>query len=95
MKSNDFGMFHDEAWEARMGIDPFEPDWSSAPGWAEYSTVDAYGTVAWHEKEPQAPGRWWRCWTNTGGRYAHQTVRPELGERNWRNSLRRRPKEFR
>lgn len=36
------------------------PDWSQAPEWAQWWTVDVYGRETWHMREPELRGYQWR-----------------------------------
>ena len=38
--------------------DALAPDWSQAPEWAQWYTIDADRSVHFHENEPSDPHRW-------------------------------------
>lgn len=53
-----FGIVSPEFWEAiavaitALQSDPYAPDWSQAPDWAEWYAIDIFGTECWFENEP-------------------------------------------
>lgn len=64
----------------------WQPDWSQAPGTANYWAMDGCGQCNWYEREPEVYGSQWDFGgvieqANTGYDYK--------GE--WRESLRKRP----
>lgn len=37
---------------AALQSDPYAPDWSQAPEWAQWYAIDIFGTECWFENEP-------------------------------------------
>jgi hypothetical protein len=76
--------------EQRAQVQP-QPDWSKAPAWAQWWTVDADDNVAWFQNRPFciASG-----WVNSGGMtQMYNTMLPyhlPLGI-DWRTTLQQRP----
>ena len=65
-----------------------EPDWSQAPEWAEWHSIDAIEIGSWWEFEPQLDGEMWDRYRSRCQSY--MTTLP-LGI-DWRTTLRERPK---
>jgi hypothetical protein len=61
-----------------------KPDWSTAPSWANYLAMDAYGAWYWFEAEPQMEEVGWRIDCGRYCRACHD---------DWGDSLEERPKE--
>jgi len=59
-----------------------KPDWSSAPSWANFLTMDEDGTYVWWAEEPEPKGNNW-----VGGKYF--IADPKWV--SWTESLERRP----
>lgn len=68
----------------RVEVECPRPDWSKAPAWARWWTVDANGTVLWHEQEPTR---------HNNALFWHSAGRTNWSERNRERSRRgRRPR---
>jgi hypothetical protein len=63
------------------------PDWSQAPDWAMWWSVDAYSEVSWHEMEPKLDGTTW--WAERRYQRDGRIIIP-LGI-DWRTTLQQRP----
>jgi hypothetical protein len=68
---------------AKPAADPFDVDWSKAPGWAKFHAVDLDGRKTWFADIPQ-------CDREMDGWNYEGDVATEL-VLNWEQSLRRRP----
>lgn len=66
-----------------------EPDWSTAPEWAQWWAVDTDGVACWYVSEPNINGAVWAptddLWHLTQG-----LVALPIGV-DWRTTLRKRP----
>lgn len=74
------------------GVDA--PDWSQAPEWAMYHTIDRDGKRTWWEKKPVLDDKytWWLYdWSVPGVHYRHVTYKPEQHGIDWRDTLQQRP----
>ena len=86
--------------------DPYEPDWSLAPKWAKWHTVDDEGMGAWWKNSPaimsileeDGGGNCYRVdvWGASGFEpYDSMTTvgchQTDITDLDWRNSLRHRP----
>lgn len=76
------------------------PDWSQAPSWANWYSIDKDGKAQWWEKKPCLDDRytWWLYdWdADQGGTYhRHEQVEwiPEKNGIDWRTTLTARPKK--
>ena len=63
-----------------------QADWSQAPEWAEWWTVDSEDEAWWYEYEPRALIY---CWDSAIGRRCRDTNYPAPSV--WRQTLQRRP----
>ena len=64
----------------------WQPEWSQAPGWANFLVMSFMGTAYWYSGEPRPSAGW-----VDGGHcaLAHLDCYHSAGD--WRNSLRKRP----
>ena len=69
----------------------WQPDWSQAPSWANWWSVDENGTANFSGKKPNIEGRQWVYYSAASESPCH-TEAPSFGYTgDWRNSLRKRP----
>lgn len=70
-----------------------EPDWATAPSWAQWWTMDKDGKQRWWEKEPMLDDRyaWWLYdWSKAPYRHERIEYRPDKNGVDWRTLKRRR-----
>lgn len=69
----------------------WQPDWSQAPDWASWWSVDENGTANFSGKKPNIEGRQWVYYSAASENLCHIEA-PSFGYTgDWRNSLRKRP----
>ena len=69
----------------------WQPDWSQAPSWANWWSVDENGTANFSGKKPNIEGRQWVYYSAASENLCHIEA-PSFGYTgDWRNSLRKRP----
>lgn len=72
-------------------VDEWQPDWSQAPEWANWWSVDENGTANFSGKKPNIEGRQWVYYSAASESPCHIEA-PSFGYTgDWRNSLRKRP----
>ena len=72
-------------------IDEWQPDWSQAPEWANWWSVDENGAANFSGKKPNIEGRQWVYYSAASENLCHIDA-PSFGYTgDWRNSLRKRP----
>ena len=69
-----------------MAIAEFQPDWSKAPKWAKWWTMDENGACMWHQEEPEIERN--HFWIAEG---KNKSSIEQCVDINWRTSKRRRP----
>ena len=88
---------HDFTEAIAKGVENYEkeewqPDWSQAPSWANWWSVDENGTANFSGKKPNIEGRQWVYYSAASENLCHIEA-PSFGYTgDWRNSLRKRPK---
>lgn len=77
--------------DVRAAQAEWEPDWSNAPEWAMWHSIDRDGKQHWWEKEPYLSDvyLWWLC-SEPGTRHANAQRPPDERGVDWRTTLRRR-----
>ena len=68
----------------------WQPDWSQAPEWAKYLTIDSLGIARFWDYEPTKTSASWFIDDDVVWRCEETTIFNYKGD--WRNSLRKRPK---
>ena len=86
---------HDFTKAIAKGIENYEkekwqPDWSQAPDWAKYFTIDSLGIARFWDYEPTKTSASWFIDDDVVWRCEETTIFNHKGD--WRNSLRKRPK---
>ena len=87
---------HDFTEAIAKGVENYEkeewqPDWSQAPSWANWWSVDENGTANFSGKKPNIEGRQWVYYSAASENLCHIEA-PSFGYTgDWRNSLRKRP----
>ena len=72
-------------------VEAWEPYWEDAPEWAEWRTVGCNGCVMWWEEKPVI-SKDFPVWTYGGRGWANGELSESWVNKNWENSLQRRPK---
>lgn len=74
------------------------PDWSQAPEWAQWWSMDQDGKQQWWEKKPVLDDRyaWWLYDWSHFTTYRHKRVefRPDENGIDWRETLQQRPQPW-
>ena len=87
---HEFG--HKKCMDCGASLEEWQPDWSQAPKWANWWSVDQNGTANFSEKKPSIEGRQWVYYSAASESPCHIEA-PSFGYTgDWRNSLRKRPK---
>jgi hypothetical protein len=71
-----------------------QPDWSKAPKWAQWWTMDKDGKQEWWEEEPILNDKytWWLYdWSKAPHRHIRVEFRPDKNGIDWRTLKRQRP----
>lgn len=68
---------------------PSEPDWSTAPEWAQWFAIDDDGEGYWFSFKPQIIDGTWGGMVNDDDKAMFEGV---FNNKNWQSSLRQRPK---
>jgi len=85
------GGFTKDQWLARRAELQNKPSWRGAPEWAEWLAQDDSGEWYWYAAKPTHPGM--KSWWPTPGDKNAQCGKGEvLGD--WRDTLKKRPEEF-
>ena len=72
-------------------VEEWQPDWSQAPDWANWWSVDENGTANFSGKKPNIKGKQWVYYSAASESPCHIQA-PSFGYTgDWRNSLRKRP----
>ena len=87
---HEFG--HKKCMDCGASLEEWQPDWSQAPKWANWWSVDQNGTANFSEKKPSIEGRQWVYYSAASESPCHIEA-PSFGYTgDWRNSLRKRHK---
>ena len=86
---HEFG--HKKCMDCGASLEKWQPDWSQAPSWANWWSVDENGTANFSGKKPNIEGRQWVYYSAASENLCHIEA-PSFGYTgDWRNSLRKRP----
>jgi hypothetical protein len=77
------------AWLDAQAAAP-EPDWTTAPDWAQWWAVDEDGRTYWYNRQPYVEKADDGCWDGNGKFEWNGDVTLPVGV-DWRTTLRRRP----
>jgi len=69
----------------------WQPDWSKAPEWANWWSVDENGTANFSGKKPHIEGQQWVYYSAAGENPCHIEAPSFDYQGNWKESLRKRP----
>ena len=79
--------YHDEL--VFIGLEEWQPDWSQAPDWAKYFTIDSLGIARFWDYEPTKTSASWFIDDDVVWRCEETAIFNYKGD--WRESLRKRP----
>lgn len=87
---HEFG--HKKCMDCGASLEEWQPDWSQAPNWANWWSVDENGTANFSGKKPNIEVRQWVYYSAASENLCHIEA-PSFGYTgDWRESLRKRPK---
>ncbi len=69
--------------------DLIKADWSEAPEWAQYRTIDPDGLTIWWELKPRVEGAMWFSEMKDDGKFGKHIILPPGID--WRETLEKRP----
>lgn len=85
---HEFG--HKKCMDCGASLEEWQPDWSQAPEWANWWSVDENGTANFSGKKPHIEGHQWVYYSAAGEKPCHIEAPLFNYQGNWQDSLRKR-----